>query len=970
MRYLPWEGLDAESQATYGSRDAWQKAMNKMEQEWLNPSGNSRGNPKIASTQGMPNLGYASSQLAGISPAGLEKQNLDYAMSQLGMMSGGYNTGSYSPYVPTDASADDYIDSSISGDMNIGTPSSFDPSSDSSSDSGSFYNPDFGSDFSNALSGNQDLGSMGYFQKTPGLFDFGDRKLFNDGKGLQTPSWTGEALKAAGLSGYDTTGIRQGLSLANLTPNSAFDIAASYTGNPYLGMLNDDFSQRGLVNKGLNFAGVPYSGSIMGAIDYSQGKNNWGALGQTVGAIAGATPIGMLGSYLLGNYLGDEYGSKWNENLTGPARDFADTHGLEPGTDDFDQAIDLFVHTMNDPKATQEQKDLVNFYMEDYKNQKFDPEWFGDKVMPSNWMEGKWVEPETLEEALAERVPFGKEGDASWSPDGKTVFHSKDYDWNNKSREELETELKSFEGLAKNLKGVPEETFYRKAQDAKKAEKALDTLKGKARSKDEYDKQIAGFGKLMDEQKSWTDKQFSEFKDSTAQQIDAVKEDLASSTTLSEEKRAELENKLYDYTNNQVTTINSELMNTNDVNSQQYNDLLNQLETVEGDLITQINDSYTGQYDTTQQWIDKLSGQVDALGNEQKASENTYNKQLANLGQLMTDQKSWTEEQLGDFKSSTTTNIDSIKSELDSNKSLSADAIKTLEDQLYTYTDSQVTTINSELMNITDTNSQQYTDLLGQLETVEGDLTQQINDSYTGPYNNTDFLDMANPQPGAYTLNPVTGQYVGQSSVSFNNNPYADSDLSSLGEQLGTGPGTSFTPSDSGGTVTVSTDTGSTSYDTTDLGGGQHSVDVSSDGEGPDSDVGWEDPNAGSSDSSSSSSSSSSDSCFVTTATLQEVDTKDDGKELTTFRDFRDNYLKNKSYGPALVRDYYNNAPRVVAEIDSRQNHKQLYQSIWKEHLRPINRLIEKGEEAEATSKYMLMMEELKEKFLPNKGER
>jgi hypothetical protein len=233
----------------------------------------------------------------------------------------------------------------------------------------------------------------------------------------------------------------------------------------------------------------------------------------------------------------------------------------------------------------------------------------------------------------------------------------------------------------------------------------------------------------------------------------------------------------------------------------------------------------------------------------------------------------------------------------------------------------------------------------------------------------TDFLDMANPQPGVYTLNPVTGQYVGQSSVSFNN-PYADSDLSSLGEQLGTGPGTSFTPSDSGGTVTVSTDTGSTSYDTTDLGGGQHSVDVSSDGEGPDSDVGWEDPNAGSSDSSSSSSSSSSDSCFVTTATLQEVDTKDDGKELTTFRDFRDNYLKNKSYGPALVRDYYNNAPKVVAEIDSRQNHKQLYQSIWNEHLRPINRLIEKGEEAEATSKYMLMMEELKEKFLPNKGER
>jgi len=39
-------------------------------------------------TSGMPNLGYASSQLAGTQPAGLEKQNLDYAMAQLGMMTG------------------------------------------------------------------------------------------------------------------------------------------------------------------------------------------------------------------------------------------------------------------------------------------------------------------------------------------------------------------------------------------------------------------------------------------------------------------------------------------------------------------------------------------------------------------------------------------------------------------------------------------------------------------------------------------------------------------------------------------------------------------------------------------------------------------------------------------------------------------------------------------------------------------
>jgi len=165
-----------------------------------------------------------------------------------------------------------------------------------------------------------------------------------------------------------------------------------------------------------------------------------------------------------------------------------------------------------------------------------------------------------------------------------------------------------------------------------------------------------------------------------------------------------------------------------------------------------------------------------------------------------------------------------------------------------------------------------------------------------------------------------------------------------------------------GETGTV-TDSSGLSSEVTNMGDGQYSIDMGENEEA----IGYESPP---SDDSSSSDDSGGGGCFITTATLQEVDTKDDGKELTTFRNFRDNYLKNKSYGAALVRDYYNTAPGVVAEINSRDNHKDLYKGIWKEHLRPINRLIEKGEEAEATSKYMLMMEELKEKFLPVKGER
>jgi len=258
-----------------------------------------------------------------------------------------------------------------------------------------------------------------------------------------------------------------------------------------------------------------------------------------------------------------------------------------------------------------------------------------------------------------------------------------------------------------------------------------------------------------------------------------------------------------------------------------------------------------------------IQAEAEAAQAEAQAEAAAQQQQLDLMYNMYTG---YTNQQLGLVTDSISAQIGDINTQIAANQGQTTTELaqlSALQNELYGATNNQIDSLNAQLTNLTDTSNNQYSqltaaqqtqynDILSQLETVEGDLTQQINDSYTGPYNNTDFLDMANPQPGAYTLNPVTGQYVGQSSVSFNNNPYADSDLSSLGEQLGTGPGTSFTPSDSGGTVTVSTDTGSTSYDTTDLGGGQHSVDVSSDGEGPDSDVGWEDPNGGSSGSSDS----------------------------------------------------------------------------------------------------------------------
>ena len=328
--------------------------------------------------------------------------------------------------------------------------------------------------------------------------------------------------------------------------------------------------------------------------------------------------------------------------------------------------------------------------------------------------------------------------------------------------------------------------------------------------------------------------------------------------------------------------------------------------------------------------------------------------------------KGYTDKQITSVNKGLDENIANINKTLDTNKDLNQEQRDILKDALYTMTSDKIGLINTQLEGIKDTNSKQYDDLLNQLETVEGNLITQINDSYTGP--NTGYNPITDDAPDTGGTSP---EDLGGTGTTVDD---ALDEITSGYDDPSESTGPSVTPSPSvdtpestglsdigvGDTGSVS-DSSGLSADVTNLGDGQYSIDM---GEGEDA-IGYEAPPSDS----GSDSSSSSGGCFVTTATLQEVDTKDDGKELTTFRDFRDNYLKNKSYGPALVRDYYNTAPNVVAEIDSRENYKQLYKDIWKEHLRPINRLIEKGDNAEATSKYMLMMEELKERFLPSKGE-
>lgn len=104
--------------------------------------------------------------------------------------------------------------------------------------------------------------------------------------------------------------------------------------------------------------------------------------------------------------------------------------------------------------------------------------------------------------------------------------------------------------------------------------------------------------------------------------------------------------------------------------------------------------------------------------------------------------------------------------------------------------------------------------------------------------------------------------------------------------------------------------------------------------------------------------------CFITTATLQNKGiTNDKCYELETFRNFRDNYIKNIE--PILVDEYYSIAPVIVKKINTLKNKSAIYNEIWTNYLQKCLSLIEKKENLEAKNIYVKMVNDLK-KYIKN----
>jgi hypothetical protein len=286
-----------------------------------------------------------------------------------------------------------------------------------------------------------------------------------------------------------------------------------------------------------------------------------------------------------------------------------------------------------------------------------------------------------------------------------------------------------------------------------------------------------------------------------------------------------------------------------------------------------------------------------------------------------------------------------------------AAAASRLDAERYSEYTNQIDSLTAQLGTLQSVNSQQYTDLLGQLETVEGSLTQQINDFDRANNNVYNTYNTNNTFAPSDTITGDTGNWA---------NPAAGVDVNTLGGRTGTtglngapAPTVSWsdTPNSADNTTGTFTSNEMGSTDVTDYGGGNYSVDVSAAQDGSE-EVGWEDPGGDSGGGGGGGGGS-----YIATAATQSLGTAG----LTVFNNWRD-YMH--SWHPTFTTSfgrYRVTAPKIVKAIDSKDNSKELYKEIWDEYLLPIHKLIVDKDDTNALVKYKVMVKELMNKYLKGK---
>lgn len=103
------------------------------------------------------------------------------------------------------------------------------------------------------------------------------------------------------------------------------------------------------------------------------------------------------------------------------------------------------------------------------------------------------------------------------------------------------------------------------------------------------------------------------------------------------------------------------------------------------------------------------------------------------------------------------------------------------------------------------------------------------------------------------------------------------------------------------------------------------------------------------------SSSSGNSGCWLTTACCEYKGLEDDCKELTILRRFRDEILMNMPDGKEMIQTYYQEAPRIIIQINQCEQKNEIYDWIYEKILNIINKIEEKKYD-QAVTDYLYMM--------------
>jgi hypothetical protein len=103
--------------------------------------------------------------------------------------------------------------------------------------------------------------------------------------------------------------------------------------------------------------------------------------------------------------------------------------------------------------------------------------------------------------------------------------------------------------------------------------------------------------------------------------------------------------------------------------------------------------------------------------------------------------------------------------------------------------------------------------------------------------------------------------------------------------------------------------------------------------------------------------------CFVTTAVCEAEGKADDCAELTAFRAFRDEWLARTEEGRALIAEYYETAPAVVAALRYGDDEAARCAQLRRDWLAPCYEALRRGDNETCKQLYTDMMQALRARY-------